>query len=277
MKRILVGLDGSDYSWTAVDYARQVADATSARVEVLHVQDSRLLEGPYLADLGGAIGAQPYLALSPKIQAVQTELAMRLETAVNEKYGDRADYRTVMGLPVTSIVTAAEECDLVVLGKRGEHAASHPEHLGSCVERVIRRSHRPCLVTPWTYRTIERVAVAYDGSPHSADAVRAALRLLEPLKLSLSVVAVRPLGESEDRWQSILAEGMEIVVGAGAEATSALVHGHPDEEIRQYCSDAEVDLLVMGAYGHTRIREFLVGSTTYGSLLKAEIPVFLVR
>lgn len=277
MKRILVGLDGSEYSWTAAEYARQVADATGALLRILHVQDSRLLEGPYLADLGGAIGAQPYLALAPRIQAVQTELATRLETAVNEKFADRAEFETHQGLPVTSLVAAAEDADLVVLGKRGEHAQSLPDHLGSSVERVIRRSHRPCLVTPWTYRTIERVAVAYDGSPHSADAVRTALRLLEPMDLTLCLVTVQPPAENADRWRAIQAEGMEIVLGAGADATAALLHGHPDEEIRQYCSDSEIDLLVMGAYGHTRVREFLVGSTTYQSLLRAEIPVFLVR
>ncbi len=277
MNRILVGLDGSEYSWTAVDYGRQLADSVGGALRILHVQDARMLEGPYIADLGGAVGAQPYLALTPQIQAVQVDLATRLEAAVQEKLGDRAEFETVVGLPVNALVTAAEDADLVVLGKRGEHAAAHADHLGTAVERVIRRSHRPCLITPWRYRTIERVAVAYDGSPHAADAVRTALRLLEPLKIALSLITVQPLKEDIDHWRAIEAEGMEIILGAGADGTAQLLHGHPDEEIRQYCSDAEIDLLVIGAYGHSRIREFLVGSTTYQTLLKAEIPVFVVR
>ena len=55
------------------------------------------------------------------------------------------------------------DSDLIVLGKRGENANFASEHLGANMERIVRSSHKPCLVTPREYEPIQRVLLAYDG------------------------------------------------------------------------------------------------------------------
>ena len=67
IKSILFCTDGSDYSNVACDYALWLAQKLGARIEALHVTDVRLLEAPLLADLSGAIGAQPYQAFAASI------------------------------------------------------------------------------------------------------------------------------------------------------------------------------------------------------------------
>ena len=55
------------------------------------------------------------------------------------------------------------------------------------------------------------------------------------------------------------------------------LHGTPEEAILAHLKDSGADVLVMGAYGHSRIRSLMVGSTTTAMLQKAQVPVLLVR
>src|SRR5881296_1346344 len=85
IKNLLLCTDGSDYANVAADYAVWLAQKWGARVEVLHVTDVRLLEGPLLADISGAIGAQPYHAFLPQLQEVYRQKAQTILGTVKEK------------------------------------------------------------------------------------------------------------------------------------------------------------------------------------------------
>ncbi len=64
---------------------------------------------------------------------------------------------------------------------------------------------------------------------------------------------------------------------AGLEVTTAVLHGEPEQAIAAYAAAAGIDLLVMGAYGHSRVRALLVGSTTTALLRACRIPVLVFR
>jgi nucleotide-binding universal stress UspA family protein len=280
INRILLCVDASQYSLTAADYALLLAQKTGASVVALHVLDIRMIEGPYIADLGGALGAQPYLALFPQIQTIQKEKSELIMQALKGRFEGTSvpiECEVVSSHLVPEILEREKTADLVILGKRGEHSPENTDLLGPSVEWIVRRSVKPCLVTPWRVRAIERVLAAFDGSDHSRKAVSTALDLVKAMNLSLEIATVCPPGEVEAEWKAILDDGVALVRDSGVAVTPHLLHGHPGEEITRFCSDAEFDLLVIGAYGHTRIREFLLGSTTFQILLSAEIPVYLIR
>lgn len=282
MRSILLCIDGSTYARTAAEYARQIAVKMRTSVKALHVEDARILESPILADLAGSMGAQPYLALAPQIQEMLRNKSVQIGKGMEELFqGSGVDFsfRSAAGRLAATVLEEETASDLVILGKRGEHEQDDDQldMLGPSIEWIVRRSVKPCMVTPWRYREIERVAVAYDGSAHSASAVKKAMQLVKGMGLSLSLVTVRPVGDAVPPWQTILEEGRNIVSEEGVECQTHLAHGHADEEILQFVNDAEIDLLVMGAYGHTRIREFLMGSTTFQVLLRAQIPIYLIR
>lgn len=280
IKSVLLCTDGSDYSNTAADYALLLAKSLRARITALHVIDIRLLEGPYLADVGGVLGAQPYQAIVPQIQEIQQEKSELIMSALAKKLGAKsADFVTDVktGSLVGTILEREAGSDLVVLGKRGEHARYGDDVIGSSVEWIVRKSSKPCLVTPETFRPIKKVIAAYDGSSHSEKALRTALDLVEALKLPLAITTVVPGSDDPGPWQGRLDEGSRVARDRGVSATTTLLQGHPDEKIASHCRDEEADLLVIGAYGHSRIREFLLGSTTFQILLKANIPVWMIR
>ena len=87
-KNILLCTDGSPAADNTVDYTIWLAGNLSASVLALYVTDIRLLEGPWLADFAGAVGAQPYAALLPQLQDIQHEKADTILNAIQKKCQD---------------------------------------------------------------------------------------------------------------------------------------------------------------------------------------------
>lgn len=80
---------------------------------------------------------------------------------------------------------------------------------------------------------------------------------------------------AENRSQ--LSWALETLREAGHTAEGAIRAGEVEETLRAYKQEHDIDMLVMGAYGHSRIRHLLVGSTTTTMLRKAQLPVLILR
>ena len=91
--------------------------------------------------------------------------------ALLESTGVQATTQLRHGDVVEAITEKEAGSELVVVGKRGEAAASPKVHLGSHLERVMRSVSKPLFVASQEFRPIERVLVAYDGSPSAMRAV----------------------------------------------------------------------------------------------------------
>jgi nucleotide-binding universal stress UspA family protein len=278
-KSILLCTDGSPAAEVAGDYAIWFARKLSASVQALHVTDVRLLEGPWLADLSGAVGAQPYSAVLPQVEQIQKEKAAMILAAAKErcqKSGVACETAYETGGLVHAILEHEQQADLVILGQRGEHAQWADGMLGSSVERVVRSSVKPCLVTTEKFHEISHMLIAYDGSEESSKALRAGIALAPSLGVKVTITMVAALG-GEDAAAALLEKAKQRALGGNVKANVEILHGDPEEEILELRETIGADLIVMGAYGHTRIRELILGSTTSHVIRKATVPVLLVR
>jgi nucleotide-binding universal stress UspA family protein len=263
----------------AGDYALWLAQKLGARIVALHVTDVRLLEAPLLADLSGAIGAQPYQALLPQLQEMQKQRAGVILDAVVDrchKAGVQCSTLHRTGSVVENIAEEEMRTEMVVLGQRGEHAQAIGQFLGSSVERVVRRSIKPCLVTPAKFRELRHVLAAYDGSAQSSKSLQVAVEFCHVLGLKLSIVIVVP-APPETGISSVLEDAVQMAKDHGIEPVAETLVGHAEQRILEYAERQEADLIVMGAYGHTRIRELILGSTTTHVIRKSDVPVLLTR
>ena len=279
IKSILLCMDGSTHSDAAIAYSIHLAGQLKARLIGLHVLDSRMLEGPLMADLSGWIGAQPFGdqlhqfrdLMDQKGRAVVAAFAERCEQA-----GLPAENGLKMGHPARVILEEEARAELVVLGQRGEHAEWMGDMLGSTVERVVRHSVKPCLVIPDTFSAPERILAAYDGSAHASQALREAAELAVALNLEVVTLSVAEAGD-QDKAARLSRDALALVGAHGCKARTLVAEGKSSTAILEHAERERCNLIVVGAYGHSRIREMILGSTTTTLLARSTVPVMLVR
>jgi len=282
MSKILALVDGSQYTQSVCDNAAWAADRLGAPVELMHIIGRR--DTPSApADLSGNLDLGERETLLKELadfdeqkgklarkrgRLVLAEAGARL----NEKGVSAVEERLRSGDVVDTLLEFEKDADLVVIGKRGEAADFAKLHLGSNLERVLRASTKPVLVAARAFRPIRRFIVAFDGGPSATKAIDHLVTsaLLKGAACELVMVSTKGLDERLDRAAARLRE-------AGYDVTATLEKGEPDEVIAAHVKRDDVDLIVMGAYGHSRIRNFLIGSTTSEIVRACLRPVLMFR
>jgi nucleotide-binding universal stress UspA family protein len=281
MKNLLICTDGSNYSQECCRYGAWLAKQMEAKVEVLYVTDLRQFEIPAVADLSGSLGIQPYEGMIAQLQEVEAQKAKFVEEsamAIFEAQGvlERTTFHHQTGMLVDAIEDYAERADMILLGKRGENANFATEHLGSMLERVVRASTKPCLVTSREFRPIDHVAIAYDGGISCQRALEfmAQSELFRAFDIHVVIAAE---SHKEDQAAAQLAEAERMMNASGLYPACQLLSGEAETAIADYVKNAKIDLLVAGAYGHSRIRKLLIGSTTTELLRRCHVSVLCFR
>ena len=278
IKSILVALDGSQHADSALEHALWLARRLRARVIGLHVLDIVSIEGSFLHDVSGSLGFEPYLDFSSKMrEALQERGRVLLDafTARCETEGIAYDTVLPMGIVANEICDHARTADLVVVGHRGVNEQFSTGLLGSTTESVTRKSPKPVLVTPLQFREITRPLLAYDGSQRASAALHAAAELTSVLQLPLTVVHVAR--DDAGEGSRVLTEAQRYLESYEVAVTAKPLTGPPHQRIVDVLRDGRFDLLFIGAYGHSRIIEMVLGSTTEYVLRNSGAPVFLAR
>lgn len=254
----------------------KIAQAFSAKLHALHVVESRDVGGSIFADISGAVGIIPYQNLYSQLNELFHERGKAI-LAVIEKQAAES------GIPVETLLKTGDlaetvrevegDIDLVVIGRNGEHLKLKDDFLGHSVEKVIRISIKPCLVTADRPARFEKAVIAYDGSENSRRALDTGLKFVKRMKMAATVISVDD-GHTEER-QKALDHAAQIARDAEVEVGTKLLKGNPEEQIIDFVHDQDADLIIMGAYGHSRIREFIIGSVTSSVLFRSTVPVLL--
>ena len=276
--RILVPTDGSDAAAAAVGYAIRLSSIFDSTLVGLHVVDVRLIEGPVLQTIGSMWGDIPLPVQQEGVTRTLRERGGRLLddlTRRSQEAGRPIETALDVGIVSEVIVERARGVDLVVMGRRGEHAEFGSHAVGATVGGVARRSPRPVLVCPRGEAALERPLVAYDGSDHATRALEIAVEYAEIRGCPLHVVCVRG-GEREAA--EVLESACDYARGHAVEVSPMPLTGDAvPERILAAAAEVGADLLVMGAYGGSRLREFLLGSTTETLLASFQHPILLYR
>ncbi|GHB16174.1 universal stress protein [Salinicola rhizosphaerae] len=199
-------------------------------------------------------------AASAQVRRSQGEIAV--ETAL--RHGDL----------IESLVAREAQTRLVVLGKRGESAEEAQAHLGSNLERVVRTLQTPILVTPARFEAPTRLLLAFDGSRTTRKGVE---MIADSPLLNGLVCHVVMVGAGTDDQRAQLGWALDRLRDGQVQAEGEIVAGEVDEVLADYAQQHAIDLTIMGAYGHSRIRQLLVGSTTTAMLRQTSTAVLVLR
>lgn len=284
MNMVLACIDGSVYTESVRDHSVWAAQRLGAPLEFLHVLD-RHPETAATRDLSGNIGLDAQSNLLSDLAALDEQRSKLAQRRGREVLEHAARYAKDQGVASVesrlrhgSLVDTLSELEsdvrLFVLGKRGEHADFAKLHLGSELERAVRAVHRPLLVASRQFKPMQKVLIAFDGSETTRKGVE--MIAASPLFKGLPCHVVMAGADStEPRTQ--LQWAHQALTSAGFEVHSSIRAGNAETVIAEYVAANAIELLVMGAYGHSRIRQFIVGSTTTAMLRTCLIPVLLLR
>jgi len=284
MNKVIACVDGAAYTASVCDYAVWAAQRLGTPIEFLHVLDRHPERAP-VTDYSGSIGLGTQEALLQELGALdekRSTLAQQHGRELLEGVFHRAiaaglttvDRRQRHGSMVEALVDLEPDARLFVLGQHPKDAQCGRLHLDHQVERAIRSVHRPVLVAAAEFREPRRFVIAFDGSPTGGKMVETVAwsPLLKGLRCDVVMV-----GEKTPDLESQLSWARKTLETAGFEVRTSIEAGEPELALQNYMKVYEVDLLVMGAYGHSRIRQLIVGSTTTTLLRTSLLPVLVLR
>lgn len=282
---VLACIDSSRYAVSVCDHAAWAAQRLDVPVELLHVLERHAADPVIAPDRSGRLGVdsreallQQLVDLDERRNRLSQEAGRHLldEAAARVRAGgiDDIHLRLVHGELVDHIHDHEADARLIVVGRRGEAEDRASQHLGRNLERLIRASHRPIVIAAQEFRPVERFLVAYDGGASAERAVDALVRypILADAKGHV-LMAGEGTSTERDRLASVTARLRE----AGYSITDALQASDPDHIIPAAVEEGSFDLLVMGAYGHSRIRTLMIGSTTTALLRATSISMLVMR
>ena len=291
IKTILVGATGSESDNAAFAAALALARSFAAHIDALHVKlDPVALTVAMATDVGsGALTAGLLEQLETdaaererQAREIFTRFCSGAGLAVASKPGQgsvaapSAQWHVETGEEPRWMATYGVAADLIVAPRAsGEEGAS-----SATLEAVLLESGRPILIPAATAMpaSFERIAIAWKPTPQAARAVAAAMPFLtrakEVVVITIAEEAAERTGDNDDAerlsrglaWHGIAATVLRLNAGPGG-AAATLSGG----------AGARADLLVIGGYGHSRLREWVFGGFTQHVLADAPLPVLIAH
>lgn len=278
LKDILVHLDASERSDVRLRLAVDLARRHEAHLTGLYVVDLVLPVG-----FGGSFG-DGGVGIGPILDRLREEALAGAATAearfrdTMRREGISGEWRAAEGITAELVALHGRYADLVVVGQEdpeGEQPAA-----GVIIERVLFSSGRPVLIVPFAgrFETLgRRVLIGWNASRESTRAVHDALPLLARAEAA-TVFSVNPRrgpdGHGEVPGADIALHLARHGIKVEAAQTVSAEVGEGDVLLNQ-AADMAADLLVMGAYGHSRMREFVMGGVTRTILQRMTVPVLM--
>ncbi len=282
IRSILLVLGESPYDTSAKNFAFWLARKEGSQIQALSIIDITSFEVPVI---GTPDGFMPSAVIPPlkenrhvltELTAVGNERLSRFSTQCADR-GIPCFTELRTGIPGDIIHRASIAHDIVVLSRSGySRVDAGGEKMDGFVAPAIRASVRPVLVAGAEFHEdseIRNVLVAYDGSRHAARALPLAADLAARPGVSCTLFVV---AHAEEVGQEVLEPAEAYLCHRGiAPGKQVRVSSKSSDVICEMVKTGGVDLLIMGAYGHSPIREVLFGSTTEHILANCRANVIL--
>ena len=272
LKDIVVNLSGRGPRDFAAEYATSIAAMFGA-----HITGVSFVYEPVIPD--GALGGVPVDLIELQRQEnskLANDALSRFDAGV-KKAGLSAETRLLdatFGGAATRFAQIARRFDLVAVGQAQREGGPADDLL---IEGALFESGRPLVVVPYIQRrgiTLERVLACWDGSRTAARAIGDAMPFLERAK-AVEIVIVAEERKSEEMTGANMSAHL---VRHGVAASVKRVDKGDiaiQDALLSYAADCGADFMVMGGYGHSRLREFILGGVTRGILASMTVPVLM--
>jgi nucleotide-binding universal stress UspA family protein len=272
LKDLLVHVDVDEACGSRIDVAVMLAATHEAHLTGLHVMAWPLVPAYVEAELPPRFYEDQRRHLRERAQQAEGGFLAR-----ERRHGVRSEWRVAEGDVVGTMKLHARYADLTIVGQ-GVDLRDVPGELAFLPEELALWVGRPVLVVPryGTFQAIgQRVLIAWNGSREATRAVNDAIPILKVAN-KVTVLSIDPEGEPDRRLPGadLALHLARHEITAEAESTQALDIAVGDVLLSR-AADLGADLIVMGAYGHSRLREMVLGGATRHLLQHMTVPVLL--
>ena len=274
IKDIALHLSADTKHEAAADYAVSVADAFGAHLAAI----TFAYEPVSLVTLMGGVPPADFINAQRALAEEAAKAAMTKLSEAARRIGVAADVR----LEIVDFVDAADifgqfarRFDLSIVGQANPDVVGPQELI---IEAALFQSGRPVVVVPYIQKTgltLNRILVCGDGGRQAARAIADALPFLHRAKtIEVVIVATEPLKSDElpdaDIARHLARHELNVdlkrIVTEGTDVANTIL---------SYAADVSADFIVMGGYGHSRLREFILGGVTRELLSSMTIPTLM--
>lgn len=282
-QHILACIDGSAVTQSVCSYAAWYASRLHLSVALLNVVDIPVSSR---RDLSGTIGIDSRQILLEELTQLDEARARVVNSYSSALIEDAKSHITAQfkvdikayrrrGKLLPAIEHFHQDTRAIVLGRRGEDHQHDRLNIGSQIETVTRASTKPILICSEQFSTPTSYMIAFDGSKTAIKAVEmvAASELLKGMQGYIAMI-----GHDNDAAKNSLAAVTEQLSAAGFTVSA---HHLSDAEVVEglltFQANNAIDLIVIGAYGHSKFKQLFIGSTTTKIITKTLSPILLLR
>lgn len=280
MKRVIACIDSSPCINALAEAAAWIATQTQRELVLLQVLDY-YPASYHLGEISGVIGFESNAMLLKELAELeqkQSELALdysnnllqHISSMIQEKYEIVATQIQEKGDFLEQSFSVLNEDDIVVIGRVGEKSAERNKALGSNVENFIRGANCTVMTVGEHFKAQTRFIFAYEYSPTCIKMMKriAQSDLLKLLQCHLLYVGDHP---------EVLNEPADFLTSAGLDVVVEYRYGDVAENILDYQREHGIQLIVLGAFSHSKIHQFFLGSITTNIFRNSTVPLLVAK
>lgn len=279
MNKVLVCIDGSDFSKAVCDYGVFIAKNLNLPLVLLNVVEHSKISN--LVDFSGNIG---FGAKDVLLEMLVDEDAKRSQEEILKgkvilkqmqeyvKSKNLSNFTTLQrhGTLYETLDELGSDLKIAIIGLNGENS----KDIGSNVEELIRTLNIPILLVNSEFKPIKSILMAYDGSLYAKKSIDIAVK--NPIFPNTKRYIVNVNSDKNDS-NRVLNEASLIFKNANIDSEILSLSGDKLEAILNYQQSINADIIAMGAYSHNRFRSAIFGSFTTNMILKSKVPLLLFR
>ncbi len=275
-KRIVVGLDPSEYSGMAVNLACIRASLFDGTVIGVGVIDKPGIEA---SSRGAGVGASHYAKRNREhhIKEAEEKVSALIEEFKQTCADREVDCETVLrqGEPAEVISEEAMTADLIIIGSRTFYHFETQHSSGDTLNHLLKAQPCPVMVVPKELQMpIKRVIIPYDGTRKAARSMRSFVDLTGHLPVALDVLLLGVDEKVETKLGS-LEKPAKYLRAYGYQVETKVVPGEAREIIRDVAKINMPTVVVLGASRKSSVRVALFGSVTRSLLEDGTIPLYV--
>lgn len=280
MSRVIACIDSSPCINAIAEAAAWVARETKRELVLLQVLDY-YPASYHLGEISGVIGFESNAMLLKELAELeqkQSELAFdysnnllkHISEMILDKYGLESTKIQEKGDFLEQSFSVLRETDFVVIGKVGERAAEKNKPIGSNVENFIRGANCTVMTVGENFKIPTRFIFAYEYSPTCLNIMQRISQsdLLKTLQCHLLYVGDHP---------EVLKDPEEYLRTAGLDVVTVYRYGDVAENILEYQQELGIQMIVLGAFSHSKLHQFFLGSIATSIFRNASVPLLVAK